>query len=494
MIELAKGKGARKIKINEMETRSGMERANIRFYEREGLITPKRLDNGYRDYSEEDLQIILRIKLLRSLHVSLEEIKGLKDKSRDLADILSQQIIKLDQEKQDAAYAQDVCRAMQEDRVSFENLDAKKYLDGINQTIKETGSSYFSVNSDKVPQVFHPWRRFFARMLDFSIYGILWSAILAFAFHINLTGRGNWGNLLDSFMAATIMLFLEPLWLHFFATTPGKAILGLRIETPDGPKLSYGKGFARTWGVISAGMGCNIPILNLIRLWQSHKRCSEYEVQPWDEAIAYTFKNRKWQGLLYIGGYAAIFAVLLTIISAQHLPPNRGDLTVAEFVENYNYYANYFGIDYGNEYLDEKGQWAEKNFDGTPYTTYIGIGRREKPRFHFELENEYVTGVSFGVELKNDTGLLGSYDSSMTLVSLAFAGAQNEMGLFSKILKRIAAQINDNSFRNFHFTEAGITFTCDTEYSGYINTRTGILFPEENAGERYFRLNFSMNK
>ena len=36
--------------IKELETRTGMERANIRFYEKEGLLSPKRLDNGYRDY------------------------------------------------------------------------------------------------------------------------------------------------------------------------------------------------------------------------------------------------------------------------------------------------------------------------------------------------------------------------------------------------------------------------------------------------------------
>ena len=34
--------------IKELEARSGMTRANIRFYEQEGLLTPQRLDNGYR--------------------------------------------------------------------------------------------------------------------------------------------------------------------------------------------------------------------------------------------------------------------------------------------------------------------------------------------------------------------------------------------------------------------------------------------------------------
>ena len=37
--------------IKELETRTGISRANIRYYEREGLLSPRRLDNGYRDYT-----------------------------------------------------------------------------------------------------------------------------------------------------------------------------------------------------------------------------------------------------------------------------------------------------------------------------------------------------------------------------------------------------------------------------------------------------------
>ncbi len=59
--------------IKEIEELSGMTRANIRFYEAEGLLSPAREENGYRDYSEENLAILKRIKLLRSLHIPLEE-------------------------------------------------------------------------------------------------------------------------------------------------------------------------------------------------------------------------------------------------------------------------------------------------------------------------------------------------------------------------------------------------------------------------------------
>ena len=42
--------------IKELEERTGMTRANIRYYETEGFLSPERRENGYRDYSEEDLE------------------------------------------------------------------------------------------------------------------------------------------------------------------------------------------------------------------------------------------------------------------------------------------------------------------------------------------------------------------------------------------------------------------------------------------------------
>ena len=53
--------------IKEVETLSGLPRANIRYYESEGLIAPKRAENGYREYSQADAEVLLRVKLLRAL-------------------------------------------------------------------------------------------------------------------------------------------------------------------------------------------------------------------------------------------------------------------------------------------------------------------------------------------------------------------------------------------------------------------------------------------
>ena len=237
-------------------------------------------------------------------------------------------------------------------------------------------------------------------------------------------------------------------------------------------------------------MGFNIPIYNIIRLLKSYNLCKENEIQPWDESISYSIKDTKWyRGVIYIGVNLASFAVLFTILSAQQLPPNKGDINIAEFVENYNYYAKIYKIDLGNDYLGEDGKWVKKESDGMiRYISYI-----KKPEYNFMIENGYVTGVSFEIEIKNNEYMISPYDKHMFLASLAFVGAQNEMSLFSKMPKLIANHIENNFFNDYHFEEAAIRFDCDIEHSGYRKI-SDFLVPLENTKENYFSLKFSMNK
>ena len=41
------------MRIGELSERTGTPRRLLRYYEEQGLITPRRCANGYRDYSEE---------------------------------------------------------------------------------------------------------------------------------------------------------------------------------------------------------------------------------------------------------------------------------------------------------------------------------------------------------------------------------------------------------------------------------------------------------
>jgi len=68
------------MQIKEVEMLTGMTRANIRFYEKQGLLNETiRNEYNYRKYTQEDVCQLQRIKLLRQLEVPMEDIKEAKD-------------------------------------------------------------------------------------------------------------------------------------------------------------------------------------------------------------------------------------------------------------------------------------------------------------------------------------------------------------------------------------------------------------------------------
>ena len=342
-----------------------------------------------------------------------------------------------------------------------------------------------------LPQVFYPWRRFLARILDFYIYNTIWLAFLAFTFKTNVLVRSNLGDLFDMIMTFVIMLLIEPLLLKLFATTSGKAIFGLRLENRFGRNLFYGDALERTWGVFRYGLGYYLPVYNLVCLYRSYNRCKENEEQPWDYSISYTIKDTKWyRNLLFIASTAVLIFSMVTLYSYQLLPPNRGDITVAQFVENHNYYERYLGVNFGREILDVNGRWKDR-FDDTHYTY---IGNNSRPEYEFTLENGYVKGVSFNVEIYDNKEIIYSYDKQMIISSLAFAGAQKEMHLFSKLPNRIVSHISDNTFYDFRLDEGDIKVICETENAGYLEAGSSLIILNRDEEEGYFNLVFSIFK
>lgn len=68
------------MQIKEVEMLTGMTRANIRFYEKQGLLNQTiRNEYNYRKYTQDDVCQLQRIKLLRQLEVPMEDIKETKD-------------------------------------------------------------------------------------------------------------------------------------------------------------------------------------------------------------------------------------------------------------------------------------------------------------------------------------------------------------------------------------------------------------------------------
>lgn len=77
-----------------------LTRKAIEYYEEKGLINPKKSENGYRDYSKEDYNTLLKISLYRKIGLSLSEIKScLFSESNILSSILRKKQYQLDIEE-----------------------------------------------------------------------------------------------------------------------------------------------------------------------------------------------------------------------------------------------------------------------------------------------------------------------------------------------------------------------------------------------------------
>lgn len=75
--------------IKEVEERTGLARSNVRFYEKEKLIRPSRNErNGYRDYSQSDVENLKKIAYLRTLGISIEDIRNVIQGKESLPEIL----------------------------------------------------------------------------------------------------------------------------------------------------------------------------------------------------------------------------------------------------------------------------------------------------------------------------------------------------------------------------------------------------------------------
>ncbi|BAN61718.1 MerR family transcriptional regulator [Streptococcus anginosus] len=85
---------------NEIQNKTGLTRKAIEYYEEKGLIKPLKLENGYRDYSDEDMKILSKISLFRKVGLSISEIKEcLSSNGNSLSSILRRKQHQLDIEQ-----------------------------------------------------------------------------------------------------------------------------------------------------------------------------------------------------------------------------------------------------------------------------------------------------------------------------------------------------------------------------------------------------------
>jgi hypothetical protein len=257
------------------------------------------------------------------------------------------------------------------------------------------------------------------------------------------------------------MLIFEPISLWIFGTTPGKWLLGISVTGTCRKKLTYSEALSRTAELILYGYGLMIPVVSLIRVYKSCKTAKSGDENEWEwyTQLKLSEKSAK-QVISYISFTAVLVLIFSDVMLSPRVAPNRGDITIAELVENYNHYSDYFFTD--NWKLDENLKWSSK------YISNITPGLL--PSIGYSIGNS-----GSGTKLKRITVTNSKQDDSSIYMSpdlqkiqtivLAFIESQENPRVFTNDINYIRTLTNDWS-RNYSFTLHGVSITYTVQYNG----------------------------
>ena len=125
------------MKINQAAELAGITSKNIRFYEDQGLITPARdAGNGYRDYSMEDVEQLCRIKLLRMLGISCENIRRLQSGELDFDTCMDERMTELEKSSSNIEHMKTMCRVLRDETDNLSEIKASVYLERMKELEK----------------------------------------------------------------------------------------------------------------------------------------------------------------------------------------------------------------------------------------------------------------------------------------------------------------------------------------------------------------------
>ena len=473
--------------INEVEVVTGLTRANIRYYEKEGLIEVERLDNKYRNYSSENIRELRKIILLRRLGLSVDTIRNIKCGQADMEQALEERMENAGDEAEELLTAKAICKKMLDEHIRFEDLDAMKYIE-----LFESGRT--DILKRDVPEKGHPWRRFFAMYTDMFFYGAVLNLIFL------LAGRDCTITIsLDILFTALViitMFFTEPLLLSLFGTTPGKRIFGIYVYLSGGKKMSYVDGLYRCFYRIKYGLGFYIPFYSIYRLYKSFEACSENEIMPWDDEYGteIRLKNFSWKNIAIwaVAFVAALGAVIfITVILA--LPPNKGNVTPEQFAENYNYSSKYKGYDFyiePNEKGENYGMFTEDAYPKRGTIIHLGPAFAERHIYYKTDENGYVIETGFVIEGSNDL-YYSSWSGYEYRLMWAFMMADEKLSSYFST-EAFISNTTEGPFDSGTYFYDGFTIKKEVDTTGYKFKDDKTII--RNSNDAKFSIRWSISK
>lgn len=173
-----------------------------------------------------------------------------------------------------------------------------------------------------------PWVRFWARMIDYNCIALVYATIFDTYYR--------YGSLI--FFPFFTIAFIPMLWIPIetillwtIGTTPGKWLLEIKVRNKRRKKrhLSFEQACIRSITVWFLGMGCGIPIIQIIALIIAKIRLTSRKITIWDKNNCLIVQHNRI-GILRILVVIVFFFITFSILILQMIrifAMWEGDLT-----------------------------------------------------------------------------------------------------------------------------------------------------------------------
>lgn len=139
------------MKINEIEKLLGLSKANIRYYENEGLINPSRTENGYRNYNEVDVALLKKIIIYRKLGISISEIKAVLTNQKSLSGAIADSVKNMSGDIERLNASIEICEEIESRNIDNNDFDIDYFWNEI-KNHESNGNEFIDIgNIDIAP-------------------------------------------------------------------------------------------------------------------------------------------------------------------------------------------------------------------------------------------------------------------------------------------------------------------------------------------------------
>ncbi|MDP1736832.1 MAG: RDD family protein [Caulobacter sp.] len=137
----------------------------------------------------------------------------------------------------------------------------------------------------------HPWRRYFARIIDSLVVGGLTWAVISVVFYLAAPIQadlffgmfeGATGSVLNVFLTLVASIPGMALMTGLTGLTVGKWLFGIKVVRRDGRPIGVLRAFGRELQVWAQGLGLGLPLISLIAMVFSFQQLAERGHTPWD--------------------------------------------------------------------------------------------------------------------------------------------------------------------------------------------------------------------